>query len=353
MKPSRTVLILVFLIAITAVVAILMRPRTGSANVAAEDAEALAANTDDRDLAHQAPAIATIPATPAASNLPVAPESPIEKPAVTNKLDRLAQIRETFRTLAGGDKTHALRAAKQITDETERETALLTLVTEWTQGELSSPRERAERIASLGLEAGLGLELAKTPELALLWADEMTEGPGRTAILQQAAQAMLDSDPAAAFAIAQRLPEADRRSFSDSLFANWASNDTEAAIKWAEQFPNLADREAALEAIRTTAPVGIGAALGIEDGYPVIKNLMKDTPAQLSGQLNIGDRIVALAQGGGAFVDVYDAPLADIVQAVRGAPKTLLQLKILPADAAPNTPPKTVVIMRDQIKFKR
>src|SRR6266404_765673 len=51
--------------------------------------------------------------------------SPPENPAVaTNKLDRLTQIRETFRALAGGDKTNALRAAKQIMDETERETAL-------------------------------------------------------------------------------------------------------------------------------------------------------------------------------------------------------------------------------------
>lgn len=353
MKPSGMVLILVFLIAIAMAVAVLIRPRNGSPNNAAEVTEILVTNIDDRDLARQTPAITSVPATPVVSNPPVVPEHLIEKPAVTNRLDRLAQIRETFRTLAAGDKTHALRAAKQITDETERETALLTLVTEWTQGELSSPRLRAERIASLGLEAGLGLELGKNPELALLWADEMTEGTGRTVLLQEVARTLVDSDPAAAFALAQRLSETERRSFSDSLFADWARNDTEAALRWAEQFPNPTDREAALEAIRTAAPVGIGAALGIEDGYPVIKDLMKDTPALLSGQLQVGDRIVALAQGGGAFVDVYDAPLADIVQAVRGAPKTVLQLKVIPANAAPNTPPKTIVIMRDQIKFKK
>jgi len=51
-------------------------------------------------------------------------------------------------------------------DETERETALLTLVTAWTQGELSPPRLRAERIVNFGLEAGLGIELGKYPELA-------------------------------------------------------------------------------------------------------------------------------------------------------------------------------------------
>src|SRR6266567_1694478 len=58
--------------------------------------------------------------------------------ARTNKLERLAQIRESFRVLAAGDPGSALRAAKLITDQTERETALLTLVTEWTRGELRS-----------------------------------------------------------------------------------------------------------------------------------------------------------------------------------------------------------------------
>jgi hypothetical protein len=286
--------------------------------------------------------------------VPVVSESPVEKLALaTNKLDRLAQIRETFRKLAAGDKTNALHAAKQIVDETERETALLTLVTEWTQGELSPPRLRAERIAGLGLEAGLGIELGRQPELALLWANEMTEGPGRAAVLQEAARFMIDTDPAAAFALTQQLPEADRRGFSDDLFANWAGQDTEAALQWAGQFSDTAEREAAVQAIRSAAPVGIGAALAIQDGYPVIKDLVPGTPAERSGQLQVGDRIVALAQGDGAFVDLHEVGLQDIVQNVRGLPNSWLQLKVVPAGAAPNSPPKTVLIVRDQIKFKK
>jgi C-terminal processing protease CtpA/Prc len=69
--------------------------------------------------------------------------------------------------------------------------------------------------------------------------------------------------------------------------------------------------------------------------------------------LQVGDRIIALAQGSGAFVDMYQAPLEEVVQTIRGAPNTVLQLKVLPAGAAPNTPPRTVVILRDQIKFKK
>src|SRR5438552_3110062 len=57
-----------------------------------------------------------------------APSMTPAAPVTTNKLERLAQTRESFRLLAAGDPTSAMRAAKQITNETERETALLTLV---------------------------------------------------------------------------------------------------------------------------------------------------------------------------------------------------------------------------------
>src|ERR1044071_8969833 len=61
---------------------------------------------------------------------PAAPSE--ELPGGTNKLERLTQIRQLFHSLATGDPGTALGLAKQITDPTERETALLSLVTEWT-----------------------------------------------------------------------------------------------------------------------------------------------------------------------------------------------------------------------------
>lgn len=352
MKASRLALVSVLLVAVLAVVVIATGLRTQSRYGEPQPSPGNSIAALPEKLAILADPVTVEPSP--SSNPPLVVEPIEEKPApATNKLERLAQIREAFRVLANGDKTHALHAAKQIADETERETALLTLVTEWTQGELGPARLRAQRIASFGLEAGLGLELGKHPELASLWADEMTEGAGRTAVLQQAARFLVDSDPAAAFALTQKLPEAERRVFTDSLFANWAQRDTDAAIKWAEQLPDAARRDEAFEAIRSVAPVGIGAALGMQDGYPVILDLILGTPAQLSGQLNVGDRIIALAQANGPFVDIHEAPLADVVSAVRGAPKTLLQLKVLSANAPPNTPPKTVLILRDQIKFKK
>jgi hypothetical protein len=271
---------------------------------------------------------------------------------VTNKLERLAQIRESFQNLAAGDPETALRVAIQITNETERETALLTLVTQWTGGELGPPRERARAIEIYGLEAGLGMELAKVPQLAVTWANTVTDGPGRVALLGQAAIFMTASDPAPAFALGDALPEEQRRRFFDSVFAGWAAQDTEAALNWADQLADPSQHEQAIQAIRTQAPVGIGTALAMQDGYPVVQQLMSGAPAELSGQIHPGDRILALAQGDSSFVDAHGVPLSDLVQMIRGAPGTTLQLQILSADAPSGSSPQTISITRDQIKFK-
>jgi hypothetical protein len=211
----------------------------------------------------------------------------------TNKLQRLTRTRELFRKLAAGNPVTALRAAKEITDETEREAALFTLVEEWTQGELSPPRRRAYLINAYGLEAGLGVELAKYPELAALWADEMTEGPGRLAVFQQIAREMVGSDPAAAFSLSDRVPPEERATFHNALFAFWAESDTDAAMRHANQLPDPGERDAAIEAIRTVAPVGIGAALRLKDGYPIINELWQrdicgEEPELLDGNMPLG-----------------------------------------------------------------
>ncbi len=276
-----------------------------------------------------------------------------EPTPAANKLERLTRIREAFRTLASGNPTTALRAVKQLPYDAEREAALTTLVEQWTLGEVASPGERASRVATFGMQAGLGLELCSVnPQLALQWADELTTGPGRLAIFQQAATIMLGSDPAAAFALSDHLPPTDRRQFTDGVFAQWGARDTSAALQWVEQLTDPAEHDAALKAIRTMAPVGIGTALAVKDGIPFVANVLPGTPAELS-QIQPGDRIVGLAQGNNQFIDARSVSLADLAQMIRGAPGSVVQLQILPADAPPDSQPRTVSITRDQIKFKR
>ncbi|MCX6927424.1 MAG: PDZ domain-containing protein [Verrucomicrobia bacterium] len=299
------------------------------------------------------PAIPLPPKAPAPSASAVAQPLPERPTAPWNKAERLAQLRETFHTLAAGDPKVALQTAKLLTDQTERETALLTLVTEWTHGELDPPQQRARAITNFGLEAGLGVGLAHNPELAVLWANELTEGEGRTVVLERAALAMLETDPAGAVALSQRLAASDPTLF-DSVFGGWAQKDTDAALQYAEQLPDPTERDAAIKAIRSVAPVGIGTELRVQEGMAVINRLVPGTPAELGGQLHPGDRIVAVAQGNNnVFVDARGLALSDLVQAIRGAPGSLLQLQVLPSDAPPDAAPRTVAVVRGQIKFKQ
>ena len=279
-----------------------------------------------------------------------------QRDLTTNKLERLNQVREQFRALANGASAAALKAAKAITNENERETALVTLATQWTHGELLPASARAANIQRMGLEAGIGIELAKNPEMAsqaIEWANALTEGEGRVYLLETVAAGMLKSDPAAGFALSEGMTEAERKKFASDLFASWAAEDTEAALQWANGLDDPGERDTAIKGIRTSAPVGIGAVLAMKDGYPVINGLASGGPAELSGQIRAGDRIVALAQGDSAFADAHDMSLAAVVDLLRGELGTPVRLQVVGADTTPNSAPRTVTIIRDQIKFKR
>jgi carboxyl-terminal processing protease len=91
----------------------------------------------------------------------------------------------------------------------------------------------------------------------------------------------------------------------------------------------------------------------MQDGYPIIGGLLPGTPAALSGQIHSGDRIIGVAQGDNRFVDAAGLSLADLVQMIRGAPGTMVQLQLVPTDAGPNTSPRTIAIVRDQIRHKQ
>ena len=173
--------------------------------------------------------------------------------------------------------------------------------------------------------------------------------------LRGLAETMVATNPVAAIEYAKELrwPE-DVRPYLDSVFAAWAAQDTEAALNWVDQqVSDPGEREADLQAIRSAAPVGIGAELRQDGDYAVINRLVPGSAADTDGQLQAGDRIVGVAQGDGAFVDARRLPLKDLVQMIRGGPGTPIQLQVLPAGAPLDSAPITVTLTRDQLKLKR
>lgn len=102
---------------------------------------------------------------------------------------------------------------------------------------------------------------------------------------------------------------------------------------------------------------GIGAALGTEDGYCVIRELLPGGPAFKSNQLKPADKIVGVAQGmpnetNVKFVDVVDMPLSQIVDLIRGPKGTGVQLQVVPAGSADDSIRKTVRLVRDEIQLE-
>jgi carboxyl-terminal processing protease len=97
---------------------------------------------------------------------------------------------------------------------------------------------------------------------------------------------------------------------------------------------------------------GIGATLRSEDGYCKIWDLSAGGPALRSGQLKIGDRIVAVAQDGKDPVDIIDMPLPQAVEMIRGPKDTKVTLTIVPADAPDTSVRRTITLVRDQIKLE-
>ena len=98
--------------------------------------------------------------------------------------------------------------------------------------------------------------------------------------------------------------------------------------------------------------VGIGAMLRTEDGYAKIESLVPGGPAQTDGRLKVGDRITAVGQGGGEFVDVRDMRLDKVVEMIRGKKGTKVHLLAIPANAADPSQRKNVELVRDEIKLK-
>ncbi|MFA5258064.1 MAG: carboxy terminal-processing peptidase [Opitutales bacterium] len=94
---------------------------------------------------------------------------------------------------------------------------------------------------------------------------------------------------------------------------------------------------------------GIGAVLSDEDGYCVVRELMSGGPAELCGQLNPGDKIVAVAQGPEEPVDVVDMKLTKAVKLIRGPKGSEVRLTVVPADNP--TERHVVRIVRDEIRL--
>ena len=97
---------------------------------------------------------------------------------------------------------------------------------------------------------------------------------------------------------------------------------------------------------------GIGAVLRSEDEYTSIVRLVTAGPADKSGQLKPGDRIVSVAQGeNGPLIDVVGWRLDDVVELIRGPKGSTVRLEVMPDDAE-DQGTSVVQIVRNTVKLE-
>ncbi len=96
---------------------------------------------------------------------------------------------------------------------------------------------------------------------------------------------------------------------------------------------------------------GIGALLGLEDDYCVVKEIIPGGPADLSKLLHPNDKIVSVSQSGADPVDIIGMRLTKIVNLIRGPQGTKVYLTVIPADATDPSTRRQIVLTRDVVKL--
>lgn len=96
---------------------------------------------------------------------------------------------------------------------------------------------------------------------------------------------------------------------------------------------------------------GIGAVLESEDGFTSIQSIVPGGAAAKGGKLKVDDKIVAVAQGEEAPVDVIDMSLREVVKLIRGARGTEVRLSIVREDTS-GTSKMVIPVIREKVQLE-
>ena len=98
---------------------------------------------------------------------------------------------------------------------------------------------------------------------------------------------------------------------------------------------------------------GIGAVLQRQDDLVAIREIVPGGPADPSGKLKVGDRIVAVGQGkSGPMTDVIGWRIDDVVAQIRGKKDTQVRIEYIPVEAGIDGKHAQITIVRQKIKLE-
>jgi carboxyl-terminal processing protease len=107
-----------------------------------------------------------------------------------------------------------------------------------------------------------------------------------------------------------------------------------------------------LDADMRLSTIGIGAVLQAEAGYIKVVDVLPGSPAQADGRLKVNDRIVAIAEGKGKFVNLVGMRLDKALDLIRGKKGTTIRLQVIAGRAANSSDRKVVELVRNEVKLK-
>jgi C-terminal processing protease CtpA/Prc len=119
-----------------------------------------------------------------------------------------------------------------------------------------------------------------------------------------------------------------RKAAIEALGKALATKNTEAAVNWANSLADAGEREIANRAVYDGAPRGIGAVLGFEKGFPIIRGIVPGSPLEGSG-VQPGDQIVELWEANGSKQPLYATDLKTTISLIRGEAGSELTLRLL------------------------
>jgi carboxyl-terminal processing protease len=94
---------------------------------------------------------------------------------------------------------------------------------------------------------------------------------------------------------------------------------------------------------------GIGASLSIEDGFPIVKEIVPGGAADKDGRIEPEDKIVGVETDDGKVVDFVEKKLSDVVRIIRGPRGTKIRLIVQPSGSKER---KVYELTREKIELK-
>lgn len=97
----------------------------------------------------------------------------------------------------------------------------------------------------------------------------------------------------------------------------------------------------------------IGIVLRIDNEHLMVQSVLPNGSAGLSGQITVGDRIIAIGQGdNGEMENVEGWKMQDAAELIHGVNGSIIRLSLLPRDAGLTGQVLTVTLVRNEVKLK-